>query len=426
MSPLFPEARQHFTGVLKSFLAKGFDQKSAPHKALSALVRKLGADNVEVVACGCVSALGHYEELCTELASVKGSVKGWNKKNFILNYTESFKMIQEAAKMNRRICHDLDVLKSVRLLEVRQLSGDRRKAALAVRRVAKALVSQNYWKSALTWYGQTALGIKPDAKANELNVSGNLGKAQARADSRGKHYALPQLWTAEQLAEGTGLASPLSKLRNALDVQLTFLQPKLTDRFKEDNPNWVNHCFVPVSEAFKPEHVPSELLGGMHYPQGWTTFAKPVMLGGKYLGWRFGTSTWRHPGVGGAIWGLNGEVSVLLISMSALAAAGGTITMLSEFLNGLTGADASCFLQSHATFFKLPTGGIAWIPWGHHVSMVTTSQVSVTLFVPWYCKALLAEGPANVTDPLKKWSEELLDCPGADAEALQTLLWWRS
>ena len=257
-------------------------------------------------------------------------------------------------------------------------------------------------------------------------MSNNLRKAAARVDTGGKLSGCAQLWIAEELAEGNGPASPLLGLRGALDVQLRFLQPKLTDRFNEDNPNWVNHCIVPVSETYKSEHVPQDLLDGMVYPEGWTTFAKPVLLGGKYMGWRFGTSTWKHPGVGGALCSLHGEVSVHLISMAALASAGGTISMLSEFLNGLTASDAACFLQSHSTYFKLATGSIAWIPWGQHVSLVTTSNVSVTLYVPYYSKALSAKLPPVVLDALKQWAEDMLNVPAADAEALQALVWWRS
>ena len=82
------------------------------------MVAKLGEDNVEVVATGCGKALTEYDQLCKELVTVKSAVKGWNKNNYVQKYIEAFKLLQEAAKTNQSIEHDLGVLKAVRLLEV--------------------------------------------------------------------------------------------------------------------------------------------------------------------------------------------------------------------------------------------------------------------------------------------------------------------
>ena len=183
------EARQHFAGMAKTFLAKSYDQKGSQVKSLQSLVKKLGADNVEVIASGCVPKLQEFEATCEVLQDKKVSAKGWNKKNFVSQYVDAFTIFLTAFDLNKGIVTDLNVLKAVRLLEVRQLSGERRKAALVIRRAAKGLVTQSLWKSALTWFGQRGLAGE-DVRQRRPDQCGQQPR-QKEGPAKHRRTALP-------------------------------------------------------------------------------------------------------------------------------------------------------------------------------------------------------------------------------------------
>eukprot|EP00971_Amphidinium_carterae_P307164 6104485-Amphidinium_carterae.1 len=96
------EARQHFSGHVKGFLSKCYEQKSAPVKGLKALIVKLGEENVEVQTLGCAVSIEAFDVACTSLQDRKASVKGWQRDNYVEKHTEAFGLLIHAAELQRK------------------------------------------------------------------------------------------------------------------------------------------------------------------------------------------------------------------------------------------------------------------------------------------------------------------------------------
>eukprot|EP00971_Amphidinium_carterae_P022275 439282-Amphidinium_carterae.1 len=120
------------------------------------------------------------------------------------------------------------------------------------------------------------------------------------------------------------------------------------------------------------------------------------------LSWRFGSEAWlHHVGVGMALFGVRGRVVVLAVSMEAVHKAGGCATQLTAHLDNMSGGDCTEFMANHSRYFVLGEGDAAYVPWGYHMSLVTVSERSATMALPWYHVALRSRLPDLVCKELK-------------------------
>eukprot|EP00971_Amphidinium_carterae_P257658 5114556-Amphidinium_carterae.1 len=364
-------------------------------------------------------------QLAEQLTTLKVASKGWNKSNFKEHFSTGYQVLADCLVVGARIKTALATLKAVRLLEVRHFSGERRKEALQVRRVVKPLMAAEFWRSALTWFGQTALGINKDAK---MVVQDNILKQGEKCAFCAKGFVVPQKWSVDDQAVPAHerKIQPLLLLRDGLDHFTSTLQTRLLTAFQDDGNQKLNMCVVPTNEAqLKPEWVPDLLLDGHRAASGFTTFGRPCLMGGCSLSWRFGPTSWPHPGVGGFVFGKEGTVCILLIPMSKVLLHGGSIEMLTAFLNNMTTSDCTAFMQNNAVYFPLSVGEMCWIPYGFHVSVVTTSEKSVLLWVPWHHRSLMLYPADALEEAVYQWNEGIFKTTETQQDSMLGLMWWR-
>eukprot|EP00971_Amphidinium_carterae_P337284 6474021-Amphidinium_carterae.1 len=257
------QARTHFVGHARSFLGKSYEQKTAPWRGLQQVIEKLGDENVEVTASGCKATICAFESECNSLLNLKVAAKGWQKDNFIKSHIDGFALLVKVAQLHANILADFKVLKSVRLLEVRQLSGERRKLALAIRRHGKALMQQDFFKSALTWFGDAVLNLGSGALAPKSNVELKQGFEGKMVDK--------VVHVTGELREEAKM-KPFLQLSEALqrECNVEKVADKVLSQFDEDGNFYCNHSVLKTENfAFKPEYVPNDVLDGHRPPAGW-------------------------------------------------------------------------------------------------------------------------------------------------------------
>ena len=153
------EARAYFATSAKQVLTKTYDLKSSVYKQLLEVLKKLGPDHGDVVTLGTKKSVNEFEEEAERLKALKGTAKQWCKKTFVDHFAEGMGVVSSMVEKVKKLEDDLGSLKAVRLLEVRALSGDRRRAALQIRKVLKTLFDQVPWKPSRTWLGEEVLGV---------------------------------------------------------------------------------------------------------------------------------------------------------------------------------------------------------------------------------------------------------------------------
>eukprot|EP00971_Amphidinium_carterae_P352321 6492546-Amphidinium_carterae.2 len=415
---LSDKARQLFNGHARGLLAKKWEQKGAPCKALEAVIAKIGDQNLEVTSTGAVETLGLFKDASTKLSTLRGACKAWNKMNYVTQFEEGFDALIACLELGHRVESDLATLKSVRLLEVRALSGEKRKEALAVRRSLKPLENQGFWNSALTWYGISVLGVKDKTYTPKENIE----KALARVESGGKLFNVPRKFTVEDIASD-GDKQPLLALKSALDTTVSKLIEKIHLKWNSENPSLLNMGAVPIAEnvVFAQNWVPAFVVDGARAPHGFNTWAHPLLFGGLELAWRFGGENFPFPGCSGLLYGIEGKVSVMMLPMLEIMKSGGSANMVTEFLDSMCPGDCSRWLDSRAIYFTIDVGEVAWIPMGWMPTLVTVSKQSVSLFVPYLHKSVISGMNAEVRPLVCQWHEAL----AKEADRLDEQIFWR-
>ena len=153
------EARQFFNTASKQLESKEHVTKGSVFQQIQHVMQMLGLQHPEVLTLGSQDSVGEMTRLVAQLAEHRSTAKGWSRDNFAQKFAEAMKIYESTVTVAKKLHADLTALKTVRLLEVRAFSGDRRKVALAVRRVLKPLPLQSFWRSMLTWLGEHPLGI---------------------------------------------------------------------------------------------------------------------------------------------------------------------------------------------------------------------------------------------------------------------------
>ena len=106
------------------------------------VVKKLGCEHVEVRATSTQKSLQQLKELAQTLEEAQQQAKWWSKDNCQQHFDQAVHSLQEADAVVVQLKADTQTLKQARLLEVRTLSGDRRRLALNVHHCAKPLADQ--------------------------------------------------------------------------------------------------------------------------------------------------------------------------------------------------------------------------------------------------------------------------------------------
>ena len=149
--------------------------KSSPVKLLSIVVDKLGRDHPEVLVTGAVKTITEFDNLVGELQQERLAAKTWALAGWTKKFESAMKRYQEAVELAREIVRQLESLKTVRLLEVRSLAGDRRKIALTSRRLLKPLTqNKTFFKSLVSYFGEHIMGVTADATRLSPQASKNL------------------------------------------------------------------------------------------------------------------------------------------------------------------------------------------------------------------------------------------------------------
>ena len=157
------QARQFYMTATKQLIQKEHTLKGSAFKCLEAVVAQLGEQHSEVEASGAVIAMEDFQKLLVTVNEGRNGTKTWNKNSFVDQFDQCMSVYDEAVQIARNMHGLVSTLKTVRLLQVRAFAGDRRKSALTVRRLLKPLVSQHFWKSLVTWFGEEAMGIAAES-----------------------------------------------------------------------------------------------------------------------------------------------------------------------------------------------------------------------------------------------------------------------
>ena len=407
---------------MKQFLSKHFDLKGSSYRLLLELIKKIGSEHLEVRECQASQLVSLFEKKCKEMQEQKSNVKGWAKDNFVQRFSSGMSTLAAAQTLATDILRVLTTLKAVRLLEVRQMSGERRKGALLVRRIAKPLITQQFWKAATTYFGTMVMGLGMEGE--KVLPQSNLLKSETMQGlANGPAYSMPQLWKA---GEASAVGTLFFRIIEQVAAKLGGIPKRMTDAMEEDGSYYTMIARLPLSS----EIVTDELLPKTFFsekPEGMTTWNTPCLFGAKRWGWRFGATAWPSPGCGGYLNSVAGSAEIFLLPMHCVDEAGGSIENLSDFLNSMSPGDCQAFLSKRSVYFQLEEGDGAWIPWGWYATSVATSELSLILWQPWMHQLLVkAMSSEKVQAAVVKWNIALCQSLSSENAAfLKGLCWWR-
>ena len=420
------QARQYFTAACRALTTKEHDVKGAMCNKVQGVVEKLGTNRLEVAALGCVQSLKRFHEVVTFLKEYRERAKTWSRENFVAQFMEAMKIYEEGMKLAQRLAKDFEVLSKVRLLEVRALSGDRRKIALSVRRLTKPLQTGGFFKNCLTWFGERCLGVT--ATSTSLSPQSNFDKAPLLQDQPADLPAcvFPQLWTATKDAPHVAILERVVSIGGL---------GKYKEQCKSNllkNGGQLNTVRLPV----KKDELSAEAVK-LFFPEvfygadlaGLKTFASLTMWGGQELSFRFGPPQMEFPGFSQTLHALEGNAMVLTWPMSSVQGCGGCIRNVSELFDHQSPSEAATFLNKHSVFFVLEVGMSAWIPMGYYVAIVSLSQTSIILSQLCFSQTLFETLTVNLGEEIAAWNLSLLEQQAKDADfevaslALEAQVW---
>ena len=434
MEPAQPqEARQFFSTSIKQFLAKNYNLKAGPFKTAQGVVEKLGPEHVEVRATNVTEVLKSFAWIAKQMEDCQQQAKGWSKENFEQHFDSGMGLLVEADSMAATLKADVAVLKQVRLLEVRTLSGDRRRLALNVRRCAKPLSDQHFWKSGVTWCGECVLGIGAAEAAPQPKT--NMAKSSVlRSLAATEPYAKPTYWE----PDSTDLPHQCMKKRlEMLQAKVAKAAKSVRASLEEDGSGFINLARVLAKtkegEAVRAEGtLPTEWFGSdAAEPAGLSNFAPLWVCGSKQYGWRYGPQQLPFPGIGHFIHCHEGDCSAIMWPMQSVLDEGGQVSTVTEFFTTKSTTDFGRFMEKHACWVAMAEGSSLWVPFGWYGSLITTSDQGIQLVQHWFARGgVVKQVSSEVALEVETWNVSLLDADTQDEKngtlALQALCWFKS
>ena len=126
--------------------------------------------------------------------------------------------------------------------------------------------------------------------------------------------------------------------------------------------------------------------------QGTSSFMSPLLVGLAPFGWMCSN---HFPGLGGLWIQVTGSCLLLCWPMQATVSNGGSVGRYQEFLREMPPSQARSFMDSTASHHVLAASSVTWIPYAHHVTMLSTTErgVSFGTFLPFFSEDLVASLP---------------------------------
>eukprot|EP00971_Amphidinium_carterae_P351969 6492368-Amphidinium_carterae.1 len=448
------EARSYITTVVKQLESKEVTIKSSALRKLEALVAQLGHDHEEVATVGSAETIAKLKQTVDTLAAVKVSCKGWTRANFVTKFAEGMETYQTLVGLCKQAHADLEVLKTVRILQVRANAGDRRKIALVARRLLRGLLQQNFWKSLVTWVAESCYGVEgqsTELKPVHLVMRGASSKHNpesavadqilylhfctwlsivAGADCQDRRAVCK--WQGDQEAQDTGkmFAERFKAIAPAIARATMKMQADISKCGA-----LVMTANVRVKEADENKYVriwtPSDFLGEGMEPTGFFSFAPPAVLLSQYMGFRRDHAITYH-GLPSFYYQWQGVASIITWRMSAVIDAGSSVKGVNEYFENLSPSDASKFMHDNqAAWLTLHEGDTCFIPCGHFVTILGFVEPCVTIQQPWLSMKMMKEDLSaevlkeviayNVTNLEQDVGDESQTVP-----AHQALSWFKS
>ena len=398
-------------------------------KVVKAQVEKLGESHLEVTTIGAVNTVQLFTLQVKELQQMmRAQTKTWSRETYLKLVSDGVEIVKEAEQNAVKLEADAATLKSVRLLEVRALSGERRRMALAVRRLIKPLVAQNFWKAGQTWLGEKVLGVSVTVK-DQIEPTTNLAKSKyAEVVDGHPTWSVPQHWSADSTAEAHSMLTLwLEILGPAVDA----LTKKLEKHLNDDPACYVNLARLPQGRAgekgIRPDdYIPKNFLGEAASDiSSSESFSTPMLLGMRQLGWRWGMEKMPFCGTGCFLRCTVGACSIVCWPMHSVLSKGASMSNVTEFFDGMSPSEFASFMTSEAAWVDLKTNESMWVPWGWYLTMVATSDVCLVFMEHWFSCEMLAHLPPEVAAEVVRSNCEYQESQPETPQSVQAVCWFK-
>ena len=339
------QARTQAKNMSRRIIGTKFEKKSCDYNSLKELVAKLGDGHPEVKQLKTIDLLERFRASVDKLRVVKEKCPHWVESSFRKSYVDVLATVNDADATAASISCCLKQLKSVRLSQVQEDAGTRRRLALHLRKVLGngALANQGFPKTCMQWLGTSALGVRSDKQTDfELTLDGAL------LNDPDEHWDFP-LFTGSGKAGSISSVSLLSSCMGQRPSKTMAKLGKAKDKFGDDE--FVLNCRLepkPRKESYdQGEWVPA-LLSGTYAPQALATLAAPWVLYGRPWAFRFGVDVYPYYGIGSFIYGMSGTSMVILIPMAAMSEYEVGPSEVFTMLAGMSTGNATAFMEKNA------------------------------------------------------------------------------
>jgi len=151
---------------------RAFSIKHAHVNQLERIADALGMDHKDVVLTKAADIMKRAREKNEELKKLVAQIDGWTDESFLANYTTGKQCVIALIELEKACISCCDTLKKVRLANVRQAAGDRRRDGLTFRKALGngTVTAQGFPKSMMAFLGTICKcndgvdNISPDSK----------------------------------------------------------------------------------------------------------------------------------------------------------------------------------------------------------------------------------------------------------------------
>lgn len=347
------QARRN-TRNLSDHVQKMLSKKIGIYYKLSCLADKLDEDEDSKVL-GLREHLRQWDASAQRLRDLAVNTKTWTAKGCKANYSEGtlpiFNQLLSIAKDGLRL---MNSGKGVRKDQQAAAAAKRRRLTCHTRKVLgnTSLVKQGLQRCLMTYLVEDVLQIKEDSQDININ-SGTFG-----ADFDLNEFVLGE-------NEGQVLHNLGQQVTTLLATELSDATRKLEKYHNKNSKDLVATICLKVPDEFSAVAWAKGLKHNGHdvRPHGVSTFARPSLLSSKRFGFRAGHDHFPFTGCSGILVGVAGSVVVLSLDLSAIVQDGGECSESFSVIDNLTPAEASDYMQKHASIVELKALGIITELW---------------------------------------------------------------
>ncbi len=347
------------------------------------------------------------------------STKNWDKSSFVRNFMKGIRELTECFEKHQQVLTAADTLQKVKLLESKQVSGDKRRLGLAIRQHLKVCIDLGLPPNMLSWVATRSLGFNVETKkchpCMDLSAAGVVSVDPPHKAS---------FFDTDTGLLNNGHAAGVEKFILALDDKIVGTVQKLRKFMNKDGdgchtsmqlmkvagtPAAEMTSWWPRNFKYKGKHV--------RLDSDTKSVGTPWLLASKRWGVRIGQDQIPFAGLPFWLYQHIGSVTIVAVPWSAIEAAGSSPSNFEGYVNSLSTADCGKWLDKHAIWCHIPTNTAFWLPPAWHAVIITTSSSeveSVTTCIPFLSTDVVMGVPADMRKLLLKYVDDWVESRKTD------------